>query len=264
MDTGSAVTLNFCAEGSDLELNYASGHSKAKIPTSSTMTKAICLPRWPNTSHWFGLTYAVPLGAGNDCDDTDPNVGPEDLDGDGSSTRSGDCDDNDPSVFGYDIDGDGYTTCEGDCNESLDDLDNDGVADGFAINPDAVEIYGDGIDQNCDGLSDYDADGDGDDSINDGGTDCDDTDASVDGLDVDGDGFTTCPDVNTGLSDCDDLDEFTYPGAAYLDSTTDCLTDVDGDGLSPFLLGGCFTLEMQDSWGDGWNGALTITIDGCF
>ena len=144
MDTGSAVTLNFCAEGSDLELNYASGSFESENTYQLYDDQGnLVFQDGPTPATGLAFTYAVPLGAGNDCDDTDPNVGPEDLDGDGSSTCSGDCDDNDPSVFGYDIDGDGYTTCEGDCNESLDDLDNDGVADGFAINPDAVEIYGD-------------------------------------------------------------------------------------------------------------------------
>ncbi|MFC1855643.1 MopE-related protein [Thermodesulfobacteriota bacterium] len=42
-----------------------------------------------------------------------------------------------------DLDGDGFTIEEGDCND-LDD----------SINPDAAEICGDGIDQNCDGTVD--------------------------------------------------------------------------------------------------------------
>ena len=61
----------------------------------------------------------------------------------------------------------------------------------------AIEVYYDGVDQNCDGLSDYDADEDGEESIDYGGTDCDDLDASVysgamdtpdDGIDQDCDG----------------------------------------------------------------------------
>ena len=32
------------------------------------------------------------------------------------------------------------------------------------------------------------------------------------------------------ILDCDDADAMTYPGAAYLESPTECLTDADGDG----------------------------------
>ena len=64
-------------------------------------------------------------------------------------TRSG-------GIIGGDNDGDGYTTDGGDCN------DND-----KSIHPDAIEICGDGIDQDCDGKDEaceavYDATGDWD------------------------------------------------------------------------------------------------------
>ena len=99
--------------------------------------------------------------------------------------------------------------------------------------------------------------------------DCDDTDAETypgaayeDSAtlcltDVDDDGFSS------QFTDCDDDDGFTYPGAAFNESTEECLTDVDGDGYSPILSDECFTLEMNDSWGDGWNGnAIAVWIDG--
>ena len=43
-------------------------------------------------------------------------------------------------------------------------------------------------------------------------------------IDADGDGFTALE------GDCDDQSSQTFPGAAYLDSSTDCMTDLDGDG----------------------------------
>ena len=53
-------------------------------------------------------------------------------------------------------------------------------------------------------MSDYDADMDGEDSDQYGGTDCDDTDANANELDNDLDGFSTCD------GDCDDSSDVTY------------------------------------------------------
>ena len=93
------------------------------------------------------------------------------------------------------------------------------------------EVYYNGLDQDCDQGSDYDADGDGFDSDQHGGTDCDDTDATIspaanddtlDGIDNncdgqidegviivdnDGDGFTNAD------GDCDDSNPNVNPGA---------------------------------------------------
>jgi len=66
-----------------------------------------------------------------------------------------------PSI--EDVDGDGFNTLS-DCNDNDED-----------INPVAEEIWYDGIDQNCNGDSDYDQDGDGFDSDQHSGQDCDDT-----------------------------------------------------------------------------------------
>ena len=52
---------------------------------------------------------------GVDCDDSDPALNWDDVDGDGASTCDGDCDDADPALNLDDLDGDGYSPCDGDC-----------------------------------------------------------------------------------------------------------------------------------------------------
>ena len=62
-----------------------------------------------------------------------------------------------------DADGDGLTEAEGDCDDS-----------DPTISPNEEEIWYDGVDSNCDGANDYDADGDGHIPEAWGGTDCND------------------------------------------------------------------------------------------
>lgn len=116
-----------------------------------------------------------------------------------------------------DEDNDTFTTLN-DC----DDTDN-------TIFPGATEIWYDGIDQNCDGLNDFDQDQDGDPSYEFGGTDCNDNDPNTNFdavtyyADLDMDGFgdpmnatVQCalpPGFTTDNTDCDDSDELVYPGA---------------------------------------------------
>ena len=117
-----------------------------------------------------------------------------------------------------DEDGDGWMGCEGDCDDG-DPL----------IYPDAEEICDNGIDDDCDGLTDledlpqccWDDDGDGHKDVECGGTDCDDADPLVNpeadescsnSIDDDCDGFVDLDD-----SDCEFIIELiAYYWAAQL------------------------------------------------
>ena len=136
----------------------------------------------------------------------------------------------------------------------------------MSVNPDAVDLVGDGVDQNCDDVDGTDGDMDGYAGTASGGEDCDDADAGVNPgaltmyADADGDGFggstmvSECDeDATMDSSDCDDMDANTFPGAAYAQSATECLTDADGDGWST-TGSTCYNIDMADSYGDGWNG----------
>ncbi|MFH1466630.1 MAG: MopE-related protein [Pseudomonadota bacterium] len=102
----------------------------------------------------------------NDCDGTvDEGTRAYDDDGDGHTETGGDCDDADASTYPYapeladwvdndcdgsldegtvnaDDDGDGYTETGGDCDDAS-----------ARVNPSATEIVGDGVDNDCDGVT---------------------------------------------------------------------------------------------------------------
>ena len=123
--------------------------------------------------------------------------------------------------------------------ERVDCDDNDGD-----VNPGIVDAPYDGIDQDCAGGDDFDADGDGFASDAYGGTDCDDSEAGVhvgaddewyvggdtncdgrDDFDQDDDGFALA-------DDCDDVDDAVFPGAVeifYDGVDSDCAGDDDFD-----------------------------------
>lgn len=123
------------------------------------------------------------VGRAEDCDDGNPDISPlrleipydgidndcdaetsdGDVDGDGFLAQL-DCDDEDPSITGpcpaatppnpwIDQDGDGYPRTV-DCDDMNE-----------YVYPGAADPYYDGIDANCDGASDFDADGDGFDDV---------------------------------------------------------------------------------------------------
>ena len=45
-------------------------------------------------------------------------------------------------------------------------------------------------------------------------------------------------------------------------TTYECVTDADGDGYAAAELVGCYTLDLVDSWGDGWVDAIEVYEDG--
>lgn len=126
----------------------------------------------------------------DDCDDADASVfpGATETCNDADSDCDGQVDDGATDVTAWfsDDDGDGHGDADGRewaCDAPLGfvAIDDDCDDDDAAAYPEAEDAWYDGVEANCDGADDFDADADGDESDQYGGTDCDDLDATVAG-----------------------------------------------------------------------------------
>jgi len=144
--------------------------------------------------------------AGLDCNDNDPNVNPAAIE-----TCDGMDNNCDGTIDDIDRDGDGYTDimCGGnDCNDTDPN-----------INPAADEIYGNLIDDDCDGMAD-----------------CADPDWACADADGDGYGNPTGPCCTYAILDCNDANPDVHPGA---DEVCGNGIDDDCDGRSDCADGDC-------------------------
>lgn len=159
-----------------------------------------------------------------DCDDSNANVNFDatevcnEIDDDcNGQTDEGTAT---PPIWYQDLDGDGYGNYSAplaSCTTPIGYVENHDDCDDNdpAISPEAEETWYDGIDQDCDDGSDYDADLDGHDSSEyEGGDDCDDTNATVnpDATEICDDGLDN--DCNND-TDTSDMECCPYTGTWY-------------------------------------------------
>ena len=211
----------------------------------------------------------------NDCDGTIDQAG--DGDGDGFDLCD-DCDDLDPATFpgAPELCDDRDDDCDGSLVDEFDDLDGDLLPDCIDLDADgdgeagspgtdcddldptvftgAIEVPGDGIDQDCDGVDSAECFVDGD-------LDGFGTPATVFSPDADCDD----PGESTTENDCDDADPTVFPGGLELCDALD--SDCDGDLVDEFgdldgdLLPDCIDLDADGDGEDGNPGTDCDDLD---
>jgi hypothetical protein len=207
-----------------------------------------------------GPPNGVPTApAPGDCDDANPQVNPgvDEIQNGYDDNCNGQIDEAGPT---FDDDGDGYCEAPPCSNASGTQPDCDDA--NSSVSPGAVEVCGDGLDNNCDlvtneqnavGCTNFFADNDGD------------------GYGSAGDQACFCeavfPYVSADSSDCDDANAQRYPGQTnYFSSPADATGsfDYNCDGVSSqrWISGssGCVVSGIGCNGNDGWLGG---TIPGC-
>ncbi|MCB9779059.1 MAG: hypothetical protein H6742_10890 [Alphaproteobacteria bacterium] len=212
---------------------------------------------------------AVPdhVEVGGDCDDSDAAYNPGATEDDCADPNDYNCD---GSVGYEDGDGDGWAACE-ECDDTE-----------ASTYPGATDTWYDGVDSDCAGDDDYDADVDGFQSDGHGGDDCDDSDAAINpdasdawydgvdsdcsgGSDYDADGDGDDSDAYGG-GDCADDDASISSSATetwYDGVDSDCSGgsdyDADGDGDDSETYGGD---DCNDTDATIYDGAADTWYDG--